>query len=151
MSRRLDANDERGVSLIITALALVAIFAMVVLVIDAGALLVKRRALVKAADAAALAAAQSCVSETGDEETQADTFAALNATGTSGGITDDCGGKWVTVKYTAQQQLPAGTVADDLSARGWRVEALEADLSDPDNIPRIRDVETMLHSELVVV
>jgi hypothetical protein len=125
--RRLDANDERGVSLIITALALVAIFAMVVLVIDAGALLVKRRALVKAADAAALAAAQSCVSETGDEETQADTFAALNATGTSGGITDDCGGEWVTVRYTAQQQLFFAPVlgfgsSDDVSAEataGW--------------------------------
>ena len=77
--------------------------------------------------AAALAAAQSCVWETGDEEAQADTFAALNATGTSGGITDDCGGEWVTVRYTAQQQLFFAPVlgfgsSDDVSAEataGW--------------------------------
>ncbi len=105
--RRVEANDERGISLVITALALVAIFAMVVLVIDAGALLVKRRAMVKAADAAALAAAQSCVRDTGDAESQADTFASLNATGAlSGGIVaGDCDGNYVTVRYTTQQDL----------------------------------------------
>jgi Flp pilus assembly protein TadG len=104
---RFDPNDERGVSLIITAIALVAIFAMVVLVIDAGSLLVKRRAMVKASDAAALAAAQSCVREDGQAESQADTFAGLNASGTlTGGIiAGGCSGNYVTVKYSTPQQL----------------------------------------------
>jgi hypothetical protein len=123
VTRRIEPNDERGISLVITALALVAIFAMVVLVIDAGALLVKRRAMVKAADAAALAAAQSCVRDTGDAEGQADTFASLNATGAlSGGIVaGGCTGNYVTVKYTTQQDLYFAPVlgfgnSDDVSA-----------------------------------
>jgi Putative Flp pilus-assembly TadE/G-like len=105
--RRVDAGDERGISLVITAIALVAIFAMVVLVIDVGALLVKRRAMVKAADAAALAAAQSCARGLGDAESQADTFASLNAQGTlSGGIiAGGCDAMYVTVRYTTQQDL----------------------------------------------
>ena len=41
--------------------------------------------------------------------------------------------------YTALQQRPAGSVADELCSQGWRVEALEADLADPDNIPRLFD------------
>ena len=123
VTRRIEPNDERGISLVITALALVAIFAMVVLVIDAGALLVKRRAMVKAADAAALAAAQSCVRDTGDAEGQADTFASLNATGTLGGgiVAGGCTGNYVTVKYTTQQDLYFAPVlgfgdSDDVSA-----------------------------------
>lgn len=104
---RIDPNDQRGISAIITALALVAIFAMVVLVIDAGALLVKRRAMVKAADAAALAAAQTCLRDDGDAEAEADTFAALNSkTAVSGGISaGGCDGHYLTVRYTSEQQL----------------------------------------------
>jgi Flp pilus assembly protein TadG len=107
IARRISPGDERGISAIITALALVAIFAMVVLVIDAGALLVKRRTMVKAADAAALAAAQSCVRETGDAESQADTFATLNASGSPQGgiIAGSCSGTYVTVRYTVNQPL----------------------------------------------
>jgi hypothetical protein len=107
MIRIPDREDERGVSAIIVAIALLAIFAMVVLVVDMGALLVKRRAMVKAADAAALAAAQSCVRETGDAEGQADTFAGLNAQGslTGGIIAGGCDGTYVTVRYQTQQGL----------------------------------------------
>jgi Flp pilus assembly protein TadG len=107
MIRLPERDDERGVSAIIVAIALLAIFAMVVLVVDVGALLVKRRAMVKAADAAALAAAQSCARDSGDADAQADTFAGLNAQGTlSGGIiAGGCSGTYVTVRYETQQGL----------------------------------------------
>jgi Flp pilus assembly protein TadG len=51
---------EDGAVLVIVALSLLAMFGMMVLVVDVGSLLYARRALVNAADAAALAAAQSC-------------------------------------------------------------------------------------------
>jgi len=41
--------------------------------------------------------------------------------------------------YTAMQQNPAGALADELSAEGYQVAAMEADLADPDNIPRLFD------------
>ena len=89
VTRRIDPNDDRGVSAVIVAVALVAIFAMVVLVVDAGALLVKRRAMVRAADAAALAAAQTCLRDDGSAEAEADTFAALNvSSAVAGGISE---------------------------------------------------------------
>jgi Flp pilus assembly protein TadG len=53
-------DDERGAVAIIVTLCLIAIFAMVVLTVDVGGLLLERRSMVNAADAAALAAAQSC-------------------------------------------------------------------------------------------
>lgn len=58
--RRPGLEGERGATLLIVALALVALLGFVSLVVDVGGLLVKRRQLVNAADAAALAAAQSC-------------------------------------------------------------------------------------------
>ena len=54
------AGDEGGAVLVIITLSLIALFGMMVLVVDVGSLLFTRRALVNAADAAALAAAQSC-------------------------------------------------------------------------------------------
>jgi Flp pilus assembly protein TadG len=127
VTRRIDPSDDRGVSAVIVAIALVAIFAMVVLVVDAGALLVKRRAMVKAADAAALAAAQTCLRDDGSAEAEADTFAALNASSAvAGGIEDGgCDGHYVTVRYTTQQDLyfapvlgfgDSGTVAASATA-----------------------------------
>ena len=62
----------------LTVLALIAIMGMLVLTIDVGGLLLKRRAMVNASDAAALAAAQSCA-DTGDSftpESRADIYAA---------------------------------------------------------------------------
>ncbi len=53
-------QEEEGAVLVIVTLSLIALFGLMVLVVDVGSLLFTRRALVNAADAAALAAAQSC-------------------------------------------------------------------------------------------
>ncbi len=53
-------HDQEGVTAIIVALCLIALFGMLVLVVDVGGLLWKRREMVSGADAAALAAAKTC-------------------------------------------------------------------------------------------
>jgi Flp pilus assembly protein TadG len=110
---RLHPERERGAVAILVAIVLVAIVAMVVLTVDVGGLLLKRRQMVNGADAAALAAAQSCatVADRTDPETEADTNATLNVpllTTTDGGITDSVGCDTsamghVTVSYSTQQ------------------------------------------------
>lgn len=108
-------SDDSGAVVVIVALSLVAIFAMLVLTLDVGGLLLARRAMVNASDAAALAAAQSCAStaDTLDPEAQADAYALDNVsdavTGTTN-ITDiyNCDGDGnghVTVEYLKQQDL----------------------------------------------
>jgi Flp pilus assembly protein TadG len=64
-------NGEAGATLIIVTLCLLALFGMMVLVVDVGSVLFVRRALVNAADAAALAAAQSCSKKEGGAEATA--------------------------------------------------------------------------------
>jgi hypothetical protein len=56
---RIDPRDEQGATLAIVAISLLAIFGMVVLTVDLGALLVKRRGMVNSSDSAALAAAET--------------------------------------------------------------------------------------------
>ncbi len=111
---RIKPSGEEGVSLVIVAIAIFALLAMVVLVVDVGALLVSRRALVRGADAAALAAAQSCARVSGDAEAQADRYASANAnvlsnSGADGGIIaeQNCGdgAGYVTVRYATEQPL----------------------------------------------
>jgi Flp pilus assembly protein TadG len=105
-------DDERGAVLVITALILVAIFGMLVLTIDVGGLLLRRRGMVNAADAAALAAAKSCADETDPftPEGRADVYAAANVDGLAaenGGITEivgcDDGSGYLSVEYQTQQ------------------------------------------------
>jgi hypothetical protein len=82
--RRLpDPNGESGAVLIIVTLSLLAMFGMMVLVVDVGSLLFARRALVNSADAAALAAAQSCGAKEGMGEAsfQAEFYAVANESG----------------------------------------------------------------------
>ena len=108
------SGEESGAVVVIVVLSLIAIFAMLVLTVDVGGLLLARRAMVNASDAAALAAAQSCASaeDTLDPESQADTYAADNVdgvvTGTSN-ITEitgcDEGNGHVSVEYLTQQDL----------------------------------------------
>jgi hypothetical protein len=108
-------RDEQGATAVIVVLSLVAILGLIVLTVDVGQLLFKRRAMVNASDAAALAAAQSCagVNDTDNPETMADTFAIDNATGliaANGGIIDvaGCDGDkfgHVTVEYQIPQKL----------------------------------------------
>jgi hypothetical protein len=107
--------DERGATAIIVALSLTAILGMVVLTVDVGQLLFKRRAMVNASDAAALAAAQSCagLGDSDDPELMADAFAIDNVSGLiprNGGIRDaaGCDGDGfghVTVEYQVAQRL----------------------------------------------
>jgi hypothetical protein len=76
-------HGEKGAVLIIVTLSLLALFGMMVLVVDVGSLLFTRRALVNSADAAALAAAQSCAQKegTGTADSQAQYYSDANHTG----------------------------------------------------------------------
>ena len=76
-------HDESGAVLVILALSLLALFGMMVLVVDVGSLLFARRAMVNAADAAALAAAQSCGQKEGmgEANAQATYYAVANESG----------------------------------------------------------------------
>jgi Flp pilus assembly protein TadG len=82
---RLDPDGEQGATIVIVALALIAMFGMVVLVVDVGGLLWKRRELVNGSDAAALSAAATCaLPSTVDPKTAeqaADALAGQNVTG----------------------------------------------------------------------
>ena len=77
------AGDEEGAVLVIVTLSLIALFGMMVLVVDVGSLLFTRRALVNAADAAALAAAQSCGEKEGigAANAQANQYTVANQSG----------------------------------------------------------------------
>jgi Flp pilus assembly protein TadG len=112
-------NDDRGATAVIIALCLIVIFAMLMLTVDVGGLLYKRRELVNGADAAALAAAQSCAITTDSDnpEVIADQYAADNVKDLAGagiaGITNiteapGCDSRntgHVTVSYSMSQDL----------------------------------------------
>jgi Flp pilus assembly protein TadG len=111
---RLRSGEESGAVVVIVVLSLIAIFAMLVLTVDVGGLLLARRAMVNASDSAALAAAQSCASaeDTLDPESVADTYAADNVDGVITGTTNiteivgcDDGNGHVSVEYLTQQNL----------------------------------------------
>lgn len=80
---RRPAGDEEGAVLVIVTLSLIALFGMMVLVVDVGSLLFTRRAMVNAADAAALAAAQSCGAKEGEDAAavMAEFYAVANQSG----------------------------------------------------------------------
>ena len=113
--RLANRNDERGAVAVIVCICMIAIFAMVVLTVDVGGLLLERRSMVNAADAAALAAAQSCANQadTSLPEDKADEFAKQNVTDLPAdgidNITDIVGCKTtsghVTVHYEEQHDL----------------------------------------------
>lgn len=109
-------DEERGAVAVIVALCMVAIFAMVVLTVDVGSLLLERRSMVNASDAAALAAAQSCAITTDSDvpEQVADTYATDNVPKVpAAGIANivempgcDLGvSGHVTVRYSEQRDL----------------------------------------------
>jgi hypothetical protein len=115
----LDLRQERGATVVIVALVLVAMFGMMVLVVDVGGLLWKRRELVNGSDAAALSAASTCALPTSVDpktaEQAADPLAAQNVTGLDPTTTTNAtvlpstchtaksGG--VKVQYSQQQHL----------------------------------------------
>ena len=85
LSHRFDPQGEEGATLAIVAVSLVAILGMVVLTVDLGALLVKRRGMVNAGDAGALAAAETFAegvaqpgTNEGPAQAQADSLATQN-------------------------------------------------------------------------
>lgn len=113
-------HDEEGVTAIIVALCLISLVGMLVLVVDVGGLLYRRREMVSGSDAAALAAAKTCavpaVTDPTDPQVQANTAATNNVTGLtssnmSGWSTSGCSTivrtprGYVTVQYSYPQQL----------------------------------------------
>ena len=108
-------DEEQGAVAVIVVLCMIAIFAMVVLTVDVGGLLLERRSMVNAADAGALAAAQSCArtDDTEDPEVQSDTYAKENVTDLPAdgidNITEivgcDTSSGHVTVQYSEQHRL----------------------------------------------
>jgi putative Flp pilus-assembly TadE/G-like protein len=105
-------RDEQGATAVIVTLTLIALLGMIILTVDVGQLLYKRRAMVNASDAAALAAAQSCagLKDTDVPGTMANIFATDNVSVATGGITDvvGCDGPpfgHVTVQYQMKQGL----------------------------------------------
>jgi hypothetical protein len=105
-------HGERGATAVIVAISLFAMLGLVVLTVDVGQLLFKRREMVNASDAAALAAAQSCagLGDTDDPAIMANVFAQQNVSVATGGITEmvGCDGPafgHVTVQYGVDQSL----------------------------------------------
>jgi hypothetical protein len=105
-------DGERGATAVIVVISLFAMLGLVVLTVDVGQLLFKRRAMVNASDAAALAAAQSCagLGDTDDPTLVANVFAQHNVSVATGGITEmvGCDGPargHVTVEYGMDQSL----------------------------------------------
>jgi hypothetical protein len=107
-------RDEDGATLVIVVLTLIALFGMLVLVVDVGGLLLKRRALVNGSDAAALSAAKSCIVFDQPAEDAADAWATVNVDGVQvggtnilqiSGCVDDSPNGYVSVRYTSPQNL----------------------------------------------
>jgi Flp pilus assembly protein TadG len=109
---RIRRNDEQGATAVIVALSLVALLGLMVLTVDVGQLLFKRRAMVNASDAAALAAAQTCagVTDPAVPSVVANTYAQYNVSAATGGITELVGCRGpafghVSVQYGVNQSL----------------------------------------------
>ena len=108
-------DDERGATAVIVVLTLIALCGVIVLTVDVGQLLFKRRAMVNASDAAALSAAQTCagLKDSDSPEAMADIFAIDNVTTVNSGAANiidvvGCDGPpfgHVTVQYEMQQGL----------------------------------------------
>jgi Flp pilus assembly protein TadG len=112
-------RDESGVTLVIVTLCLIALFGMLVLVVDVGGLLLNRREMVNASDAAALSAAKSCILPASRDpyalpEDAADAYALDNSPrAKANGFTnivqisgcDTRNNGYVTVRYSADQHL----------------------------------------------
>ena len=115
LSLRRRPADEDGATIVIVVISLIALFGMVVLVVDVGGLVVRRRELVNANDSAALAGAIAfaqkeggalCGSIEDPAKSAADFVASTNVDGASLVSWDtDCDEQTVTVVYERDQQL----------------------------------------------
>jgi hypothetical protein len=128
--RLANRDDEQGAVAVIVALCMIAIFAMIVLTVDVGGLLLERRSMVNAADAGALAAAKSCArtddNPAEDPEVESDTYAKENVSDLPAdgikNITEivgcDTGSGHVSVQYSEQHDLFFAAVLPGQSNRG---------------------------------
>jgi hypothetical protein len=108
-------HREEGATLAIVAIALIALMGMVVLVVDVGGLVSRRREMVNANDSAALAAAKAFANEEGGAmcgvnevpaQSVATTLAQTNVAGSAMNLfTTDCTEQTVTVEYERDQDL----------------------------------------------
>jgi Flp pilus assembly protein TadG len=106
---------EEGATLAIVAIALIALMGMVVLTVDVGGLVSRRREMVNANDSAALAAAKAFANEEGGAQcgvneapaqSIATSLAQTNVAGSSMNLfTTDCAEQTVTVEYERDQDL----------------------------------------------
>jgi Flp pilus assembly protein TadG len=165
ISRRLRASDERGATIVIVVIVMVAVVGMLALVIDVGGLVTMKRRVVTATDSAALAAAQSFArSEGGLCGTPGGNGAALSSAnafahdnvGTASNVafTPDCDEKSVDVQYGAHVDFIfakiLGATGDTVPAASTAIwgpvgrakpapimvfESQLADCGIPDNVP----------------
>lgn len=112
------ADDERGATVVIVTLLLVALFGMVALAVDVGGLVSKKRQVVRGTDAAALVAAEACADEDDypNAQTWAQQYLQANLAGvtmagfaTTPGCGTDAAGA-VTVHGVDEQSLPFAPV-----------------------------------------
>ena len=113
--RRSLRRDEEGATIAIVAISLIALMGMVVLTVDVGGLVSRRREMVNANDAAALAAAKAfalnengadCGVNEGPALNFANALAAANVDGSNLQLFDaDCPNQTVTVEYDKEQDL----------------------------------------------
>ena len=112
------SRDERGVTVVLVTILLVALFGMVALAVDVGGLVSKKRQVVRGTDAAALVAAEACADE--DDFANARTWAQQYLVANLGGATmagfattpgcgTDASGA-VTVHGVDEQDLPFAPV-----------------------------------------
>ena len=131
--RRTRFADQRGVSGVIVAVAMVMLIAMLGLSVDGGAFLLKRRGMVNASDAAALSYGVSCIQGKSDTTALSDATTTATANESPDPVTlvsktGSCAAGKVTLVYQGSQPryfLPiigigaSGTVSATASA-AWR-------------------------------
>jgi Flp pilus assembly protein TadG len=110
-------QEEDGAVVAMLAILLVVMFGMLVLTVDLGGMVARKRGMVRAADASALAVAQACsvsgqADSTTEAEAVADLIAGKNGTALNLGAQNivaltgcGVGSGTVTVRYTARQEL----------------------------------------------
>lgn len=110
-------REEHGAVVVMFAVLLVVLFGILVLTVDLGGMVARKREMVRAADAAALAAAQACAVDgqartLADAERIADGLAAANGSGLNVGAQNivaitgcQTGRGQVTVRYTGNQPM----------------------------------------------
>ncbi len=103
-------RDERGVSAVIVALLVTALFGFAAIAIDVAEVVAEKRQLQNGADAAALAVAKDCATKAtcGSAAATANTFADANADDSQSNVDEVCGSGPGLPGCSAPPVLPAG-------------------------------------------